>query len=135
MANLNINLKLIPLMNKFIANCKAKGIDVMITQGLRTIEYQNGLYAQGRTKPGRIVTNCRGGYSPHNYGVAFDFCILENGKPDWNTRNKKWYLAGEIGEKIGLEWGGRWTKFIDLPHFQLKGLKYNNLFKGKSPLI
>lgn len=115
----NLHPTLIAKMNKFITDCKAKGINVLITQGFRSFAYQNSLYEQGRTKPGRIVTNLKGGLGPHCYGWAFDFVLLENGKPDWNTRNKKWYLAGEIGEKCGLEWGGRWTKFIDLPHFQL----------------
>ena len=39
-----------------------------LTQGLRTIEYQNSLYAQGRTTKGAIVTNAKGGQSNHNYG-------------------------------------------------------------------
>lgn len=117
---------------QFVKACAAKGIQVGITQGFRTIEYQNQLYAQGRTKPGRIVTNCKGGYSPHNYGLAFDFCIYENGKIDWDSRNKKWGLAGAIGESLGLEWGGRWTQFVDMPHLQFMfGLSISQLLKGK----
>src|SRR6478609_5661733 len=49
---------------------------IRIVQGLRTIKEQDDLYAQGRTKPGKVVTNARGGSSFHNYGVAFDFAIL-----------------------------------------------------------
>ncbi|KPC97761.1 Peptidoglycan L-alanyl-D-glutamate endopeptidase CwlK precursor [Geobacillus sp. BCO2] len=52
-----------------------EGIYIIITQGFRTIEEQNRLYALGRTKPGRIVTNARGGYSYHNFGLAFDVCV------------------------------------------------------------
>jgi peptidoglycan L-alanyl-D-glutamate endopeptidase CwlK len=51
-------------------------IAVRIVQGLRTIEEQNVLYAQGRTKPGNIVTNAKSGSSYHNYGLAIDFAIL-----------------------------------------------------------
>jgi hypothetical protein len=28
---------------------------------------------------------------------------------------------GEIGESVGLEWGGNWTgKLRDMPHFQMR---------------
>jgi peptidoglycan L-alanyl-D-glutamate endopeptidase CwlK len=121
---------------QFIKACAAKNIQVGITQGFRTTEYQNQLYAQGRTKPGRIVTNCRGGYSPHNYGLAFDFCIYENGKVDWDSRNKKWAIAGAIGESLGLEWGGRWIQFVDMPHLQFMfDLTIAQLRNGKRPPI
>lgn len=129
---------------QFIALCKSKGINVGITQGYRTKEYQNQLYAQGRTTAGKIVTNCKGGYSPHNYGLAFDFVILTNGRPDWDSRNKNWGLAGELGKSLGLTWGGEWTKFVDLPHLEftfglsigdlLKGKKAPNVVKVKSPV-
>lgn len=123
------------LMNKFIDNCRKKGINVQITQGFRSKEYQNELYAQGRTKPGSVVTNAKGGYSEHNYGLAFDFVLIKNnGRADWDSRNKMWAIAGAIGESLGLSWGGRWTKFIDLPHFQYTfGLTITDLLRGKKP--
>ena len=46
------------------------GIQLRITQGYRSIAEQDALYAQGRTAPGEIVTNARGGQSYHNYGLA-----------------------------------------------------------------
>ncbi|MED0738884.1 M15 family metallopeptidase, partial [Aneurinibacillus thermoaerophilus] len=52
-----------------------RGIYVLITQGYRSIAEQNELYAQGRTKPGKIVTNAKGGTSYHNYGLALDFAL------------------------------------------------------------
>jgi peptidoglycan L-alanyl-D-glutamate endopeptidase CwlK len=124
------------LMDKFIVLCKKNGVDVLITQGVRTTEYQNSLYAQGRTTPGKIVTNCKGGYSPHNYGLAFDFVLLTNGRVDWDSRNKNWEKAGKIGESIGLTWGGRWRApyMVDLPHFEyMFGLSITDLRKGKRP--
>lgn len=130
----NLNTEVKRLMNKFILECAKQNIFVGITQGYRTIEYQNKLYEQGRTTKGNIVTNCKGGWSPHNYGLAFDFVIMENGKACWDSRNKKWSIAGQIGEKIGLEWGGRWKKFPDMPHFQnMFGLTISDLVKGKKP--
>ena len=37
------------------------GVHPFITQTLRTFEESDSLYAQGRTAPGEIVTNAKGG--------------------------------------------------------------------------
>lgn len=105
------------LAERLINECKNLGYQITITQTLRTIEEQDDLYAQGRTKPGNIVTKAKGGYSLHNFGVAFDICPIVNGKAEWND-NALFKKIGEIGMKIGLEWGGTWASFPDLPHFQ-----------------
>ena len=55
-----------------IADLAGRGLVVEIVQGLRTFAEQDELYAQGRTKPGQIVTQARGGESNHNYGLAAD---------------------------------------------------------------
>lgn len=107
-------------------------IAVRIVQGLRTIEEQNALYAQGRTKPGNIVTNAKGGSSYHNYGLAIDFAILidkdGNGTYDelsWDIKkdNDKdgvadWLEVVKVFEAAGWEWGGRWSSIKDYPHVQ-----------------
>jgi peptidoglycan LD-endopeptidase CwlK len=115
------------------AECLLPGnLAVRIVQGLRTFEEQNALYAQGRTKPGNIVTNARGGGSYHNYGLAIDFAILVdkdgNGTYDevsWDIRkdNDKdgtadWLEVVKIFESAGWEWGGRWASLKDYPHLQ-----------------
>lgn len=105
---------------------------VRVVQGLRTFEYQNELYAQGRTKPGLVVTNAIGGMSYHNYGLAIDFAILldkdKNGKYDtlsWDIesdldkdRIKDWMEVVAIFKTAGFEWGGDWIHTKDRPHFQ-----------------
>jgi hypothetical protein len=95
-----------------------KGIQIEVVQGLRTFKEQDELYAQGRTKPGLIVTRARAGQSEHNYGTACDVCPFLNGKPQWNDR-KAFLTIGAEAQKLGLEWGGAWKKFVDLPHVQL----------------
>lgn len=109
--------KIRELAEKLIAECKKLGYQITVTQTLRTIEEQDALYAQGRTKPGNIVTKAKGGYSLHNFGVAFDICPIVDGKAAWND-NVLFKKTGEIGMNVGLEWGGTWTSFPDLPHFQ-----------------
>jgi peptidoglycan L-alanyl-D-glutamate endopeptidase CwlK len=98
------------------------GINIEVVQGLRTIAEQNALFAQGRTKPGLVVTRARGGQSNHNYGLAVDVVPFTNGKPQWDAPNSVWLAIGAEGGKQGLEWGGNWKKFIDKPHLQLGGL-------------
>ena len=98
------------------------GINIEVVQGLRTIAEQDALFAQGRTKPGLVVTRARGGQSNHNYGLATDVVPFVDGKPNWNAPNSVWVAIGHEGGKVGLEWGGSWKKFIDKPHLQLPGL-------------
>lgn len=120
---------------ELIKRAHAQGINVLITQGFRSIAEQNELYAQGRTKPGKIVTNAKGGYSYHNFGLAFDIVIQNaDGSLCWNTGDKRWKTVGAIGKSLGLEWGGDWRKFPDYPHFQLTfGLSLADLRAGKRP--
>ncbi|HVG34723.1 MAG TPA: peptidoglycan-binding protein, partial [Pyrinomonadaceae bacterium] len=53
-----------------IDNLAKAGMQIEVVQGLRTFAEQDALFAQGRTKPGKVVTNARGGQSNHNYGLA-----------------------------------------------------------------
>ncbi len=120
--------KIINLCNENL-NGKAQ---IRITQGLRTTEEQNHLYAIGRTLPGKKVTNAKGGQSVHNYGLAVDIClIIDNkeaswdAKKDWdNDQVADWYECVKIFASFGWEWGGNWKKNKDLPHFDKKG--FNN---------
>jgi peptidoglycan L-alanyl-D-glutamate endopeptidase CwlK len=107
-----------------INNQLPKGVRLRFTHTLRTIEEQNYLYSQGRTRGGSIVTNAKGGQSIHNYGLAIDIVILldedNNGtfeKAVWNGTHFN-FVVKEL-EKLGFEWGGRW-KFKDAPNFQYK---------------
>lgn len=110
--------ELLPLVarkrDELIAECKKQGIALRVTAGYRTCEAQDALYAQGRTTSGPVVTNAKCRESLHNYGVAFDVCF-DSKTPYVGP----WDKVGIIGEKLGLEWGGRWVSFKDQPHFQL----------------
>jgi peptidoglycan LD-endopeptidase CwlK len=104
-----------------LERCAAVGLPILITQGLRSWEEQDALYAQGRTAPGKIVTRARGGESYHNFGLAFDVVVLDAmGKANWNPAHPGWRSAGAIGKSVGLDWGGDWTR-PDLPHFEYSG--------------
>ncbi len=102
-----------------------KHSEIRIVQGYRTIQEQNELYAQGRTKTGKKVTNAKGGQSYHNYGLAIDFALLIDDKQiSWDIKKdwdgdmiSDWMEVVSVFKKAGWEWGGQW-KFQDNPHFQ-----------------
>ena len=107
----------------FVTACKKQGIDVLITSTYRDYESQNALYAQGRTKAGRRVTNAKGGQSWHNFRCAFDFVPMVNGKAQWNDL-RTFRKCGEIAESVGLEWAGRWKgSMVEMAHCQYTGGK------------
>ncbi|WP_310027977.1 M15 family metallopeptidase [Flavobacterium arsenatis] len=116
-------------VTQIIAQCdkaltgKAK---IRITQGLRNNAEQDAMYAQGRTAPGKKITNAKGGQSIHNYGFAVDICLIIEGKTaswdtkkDWdNDKIADWYECVKIFALYGWEWGGNWKTFKDMPHFE-----------------
>lgn len=120
-----------------LLECRNRGIELIITSTYRDRESQDALYAQGRTVPGQIVTNARGGESFHNYRLAFDVVPLKNGKPVWTTLGdglKLWNQVGSAGESVGLDWGGRFKNIKDFAHFQASdGLTIIELQSGAMP--
>lgn len=110
--------------NVFLQLCKEAGLNVLVTQTVRDDAYQAQLYAQGRTKPGSIVTNQR--YPTFHWseaGLAFDIC--KNVKGHEYDDAAFFQKCGAIGKKMGFTWGGDWTSLVDKPHFQWdQGGKY-----------
>jgi len=107
-----------PLARALVHKAAAMGIQIRIISGFRTYEAQAALYAQGRTSPGRVVTNARPGYSNHNFGIAFDVGVFEGSR--YLGESPKYKAVGALGIDIGLEWGGSWKTLVDEPHFQLR---------------
>ena len=118
---------------RFLASAEASGIDLLVTCTLRIFQEQAELYAIGRTKPGRKVTNAGPGDSWHNWGRAIDVVPLRHGKPVWGTTGngidsdptdddrddlELWQTVGALGKAEGLEWAGDWKRFPEFPHFQ-----------------
>jgi peptidoglycan L-alanyl-D-glutamate endopeptidase CwlK len=94
----------------------AEGLTFKVIQGRRTPEEQAALYAKGRTAPGPKVTwTLR---SRHLTGRAIDIALFSGKNVVWES--KHYTRAGEIGEELGLVWGGRWKGGkTDRPHFEL----------------
>jgi peptidoglycan L-alanyl-D-glutamate endopeptidase CwlK len=87
-----------------------------ITQGLRTYAQQDALYAQGRTLPGKVVTEARGGYSMHNFGLAVDVAPYVDGMIDWDGKDARWSEILAKAPSCGLAEGAAWRSFPDEPH-------------------
>jgi len=107
-----------PFARGLVQKSALNGIRIKIINGHRTYEEQDALYAQGRTMPGNVVTNAKGGYSNHNFGIAFDIGVFDGTK--YMGESPKYKAVGVLGMELGLEWGGSWKTIVDQPHFQLR---------------
>jgi peptidoglycan L-alanyl-D-glutamate endopeptidase CwlK len=107
-----------PIARALVQKAAAAGISIRVISGLRSYEEQAALYAQGRTAPGKKVTNARAGYSNHNFGIAFDIGVFEGNR--YLPESPKYKAVGALGMDLGLEWGGNWKTIVDQPHFQLR---------------
>ena len=107
----------------------SSGLVARLISGTRTFAQQDDLFAQGRTKPGKKVTNARGGQSNHNFGIAWDVGIFtssgayiddlaDKGKMTSSAVEAEYKKLGPMGRSQGLFWGGDWSK-PDRPHFQM----------------
>ena len=116
------------VFKNWIAECqilaKAYNYEYKAISGNRSWQEQAKIYAQGRTAPGKVVTNAKPGYSNHNYGIAVDMGVFANGKYlDASNPGKAEAFhreAAKIAEKYNIEWGGSWKSFKDYPHFEYR---------------
>ena len=106
-----------PVVIKFIQDAEKAGMKLRVTAAYRTCQEQNELYAQGRTKPGNIVTNARCNESMHNFGLAIDVVEIKDGKALWVNPN--WTKIGQLGKSLGMVWGGDFAPISDKPHFEM----------------
>jgi peptidoglycan L-alanyl-D-glutamate endopeptidase CwlK len=110
----------VQLLDHLQTHFNEKGIIPKFICGTRTFEEQEALFAKGRTAPGPRVTNARGGFSNHNYGIAVDVGLFT---PDGKYLEDTPFYR-EIGEVVALfpqlEWGGSWKTITDEPHVQYR---------------
>ena len=116
---------------KVYVQLRAEGIPFGIFEAFRFPERQADLYAQGRTKPGDIVTYAQPWSSYHQYGLAVDFVLLLNGEWSWNADGAKaawWTRMHELGANEGLM-----RLNFEIPHLQILGTSSSALRHGVYP--
>jgi peptidoglycan L-alanyl-D-glutamate endopeptidase CwlK len=118
-----VNPQLADRIRRMYDILSSEDIIFQVTESLRTWQEQAMLYAQGRTKPGVVVTNAQPGHSWHNFGLAVDLVPLTQfpAKPDWNRDHPVWKRLIAVGQEVGLVEGANFRTFPDWPHFQLTG--------------
>ena len=104
-----------PFAFELLARCAELGIPVMVIDTLRTQDEHLANLAKG-------VSWVK--HSKHIDGDAIDVCpyaVYNSTGPDklnWNPGDPVWTKIGQVGEALGLRWGGRW-RTPDLGHFEL----------------
>lgn len=116
-----INPIFLSLVEQLLKNCAARGVIYYAISGTRTPEQQAALYAQGRSTPGKIVTNAQPFSSLHQFGLAMDFCkdldmTKEGLQPSWNIADYE--VLAEEARKLGLVCGMDFKTFKEGPHIQ-----------------
>lgn len=109
---------------------------IAVSETLRELPVQMAYYSRGRMIPMDVKAMYRaaGLYaikddeckkavtwtleSKHLKGEAVDIVPTRAGVYWWNAPAAVWDRIGEIGERHGLTWGGRW-KNSDCPHFEM----------------
>lgn len=117
-----------------------EGLHYRMISGTRSYEEQDRLWAKGRSAPGSKVTNARGGYSRHNFGIAGDFGVfdanglyLDSTNPVLASTIHKAVADAVKSAKLPIDWGGDWTSFVDQPHFEYRtGLSTSALRERKA---
>jgi len=118
-----------PFARALIERAAGQGIIIKATSGTRSFAEQDKIFAKGRTIPpiGKkfTVSGARGGFSNHNFGIAFDITIFTGSTDPEKAKtpvfeSPLYKVIGSIGTGLGLDWGGNWKSRVDEPHFQLR---------------
>lgn len=125
------------------------GYTLHLTCTHRTPEEQFELFKQGRHNYGSIntpdwqkidyddtvptaereavVTYADGdkALSPHNYypSRALDVVVVNTTNKAVTWQDIYYVTLGDYARKLGLVWGGSWSRFKDMPHFEVKDFK------------
>lgn len=129
-------------LKRAIKEMKAKGVNPLVVETLRTVERQHFLYGQGRTSAQCTSKGVPAKYaqpslkqctwtlnSIHIKGMAVDIVPQRsvNGKMTaiWNAKDKDTVKIISIMEKYGFEPGANWKSSPDSPHFQIAKVNPN----------
>ncbi len=112
----------------FFQECGRRKVSVFITEGYRSGERQDWLYARGRTRDTSrpVLTYAKAGQSYHNLlimdqpcSAAVDVAVWDEDTPwskslEWSGSAKEWEKVHAAAEAAGLQ-----TLNFEKPHIQL----------------
>lgn len=98
-------------MEEGIAKARQAGFNVYIFESYRSPARQDFLYAQGRGKPGPVVTKAKAWQSWHQYGLAVDLAVRVDGQWSWAFDPA---ALAQVFQGLPVTWGGP----KDGPHYQ-----------------
>ena len=85
-----------------------------VSEGLRTIERQKQMVAEGKSKTMQ---------SKHLHGLAVDLYPLTDDRKliNWSGFDRLAKVMKEAARELGVTiyWGGDWKIFVDKPHWEL----------------
>lgn len=121
-------------LSLFMSRMTLLGHDVAVTQIYRTAAEQEAMYQQGRTTPGKIITDAHAWQSAHcatdkgePAAQAFDVALRAGTRIVWDmngTTSVFWSDARDTGNMLGLVWGATFNNPPrDFGHFQLSTFK------------
>ncbi len=102
----SLHPRIYPLAYYHLVLLRYYGLPAVVTEGRRSLSRQVMLVSQGKSRTYK---------SKHLQGLAYDlwFDVPYAPPRSW------WAFAGQVGEWLGLRWGGRFKGFVDMPHFEL----------------
>jgi len=122
--NLNgVNSILIAILTESIKN-SPYDFGVPNTGGLRSAKTQNKLYRKGASKLDGYIRKSKHQAKADGTSHAFDIYAYVNGKASWKTEyltaiaNHILFVA-KTEFNVNLKWGGHWSNFVDMPHYEL----------------
>jgi len=121
------------LVDRLLSRCVEAGVMVMVVETWRSQAAHEEDVANGRSwvkksKHQNTFTKKLGDFSPeyltYPASLAIDIAPYEiyqlkgPDKLEWDADDPIWQRIGEIGESLGMKWGGRFKKVKDYGHFE-----------------
>lgn len=107
-------------LERYLSAARAAGFRVAVYETRRSAARQAWLYAQGRTRPGKVITylsGAPGNESLHQSGCAVDHVTMDGkGNFDWSGRGLRELYAKVPPSRFGLE-----LLNFELVHVQIAG--------------
>jgi hypothetical protein len=136
------------LVEEVLEDCSAHGFELVPYSTLRSAADQAKLWRQGRSRNliqaeiqrlkdagarqlartldqvgpqfGDKVTNALPGESWHNYGLACDCFVKEDGEAIWDSNHPGYRIYAHFATLRGLTAGFYWEELKDAPHVQAR---------------